>query len=95
MIKDRIYNQEHCWQYDIRTNNLEKDLKANNLTLAYTKGLEVKDFDFKYVDSPKEKKNLKEFIKSQEWLGTIGIYYSLVRVLSQGHIGRMYFVFCT
>jgi hypothetical protein len=43
MIQDRLdsYNQDHCWQYDIRLNNFDDDLKTCGLTKDYIQKKEV------------------------------------------------------
>lgn len=76
MIEERhvSYNKDHCWQFDIRLNNLEEDLKAANLTAEQASNLKCEDFDFKVVTDKKEQQRLKEFIKRHEWLGNISQY---------------------
>lgn len=66
------YNKPHCWQYDIRLNNLNEDLKQIQ-GVDYTT-LTVKDFVFKQVTSTQEKALCKEFIERHEWLGTLSQY---------------------
>ena len=68
------YDKDHCWQYDIRINNLEGDLAEAGLTKEYTDTLTVSDFVFTIVEGKDEQKNLVEFIKRHEWLGTITQY---------------------
>jgi hypothetical protein len=50
------YNKPHCWQYDIRLNNLNEDLKQIQ-DVDYTT-LTVKDFVFKQVTSTQDKATL-------------------------------------
>lgn len=61
------YNKKHCWQYDIRLNTLEEDLKNTGIE----KDLHIKDFEFEYIDSTNKKtcSDIIEFIKKYEWLG--------------------------
>ena len=75
-IQDRYltYDKSHCWQYDIRKSNFEKDLIDANLTLEETSTLKVSDFEFKFVDDKNERKTIIEFIKRHEWLGTLSQY---------------------
>jgi len=68
------YNKEHCWQYDIRLNNLKEDLKSSNLSDEYTDKLRVSDFTFKNIECKEERKKLKLFIERHEWLGTLSQY---------------------
>ena len=70
------YAEEHCWQYEIRRQNLSCDLKESSLTEEEAGSLSVADFDFAFV--PKEDKEgcreIKEFIKRHEWLGKMPIW---------------------
>lgn len=73
MIIDRLenYKKEHCWQFDIRVNNMEEDLIEAGLTKEYTDALKVPDFEFKIITDVKERRNLTNFIKRHEWLGNL------------------------
>jgi hypothetical protein len=68
------YSKSHCWQYDIRLNNLEQDLKEANLTKEQAGNLRVSDFTFKEIVDKKERQNLKKFIERHEWLGNLSQY---------------------
>jgi len=68
------YNKDHCWQYDIRLENLESDLKECGLTKEYVETLGVSDFSFVVVSNKDEQKLLKRFIERHEWLGNISQY---------------------
>ena len=78
------YDKSHCWQYDIRLNNLEQDLIEANLTIEKAQSLRVSDFNFKEITDKKERQNLKKFIERHEWLGNLsqftthwfGCYYN-------------------
>jgi hypothetical protein len=72
MIRD--YNKEHCWQYDIRVNNLIEDLALAGLTLQETLDLEITDFVFQHEDKDTCYKEVKAFIERHEWLGRMSIY---------------------
>ena len=65
------YSQNHCWQYEIRKQNLIKDLKTAGLTHVEALCLRVSHFRFSYV--PKENKEMckkiNSFITCHEWLG--------------------------
>src|SRR5579859_7857655 len=76
MIEKRLetYNKDHCWQYDIRVNNLEDDLTMCNLTKEYTDQLRVPDFRFEIVEDKKQRVKLKQFIERHEWLGKLSQY---------------------
>lgn len=87
------YNKDYCWQYDIRLNNLQEDLKLLPIDFDY-KSLKVNDFTFKILDSDIEKQAARQFIERHEWLGKIalntthyfGAYYNdiLAGVITMG-----------
>lgn len=67
------YNEEHCWQYDIRLRNWKKDLEEAGLTEDQVKILSVKDFTFHNVDNSYYSQ-IKQFIERHEWLGSMSSY---------------------
>lgn len=69
--KLKSYKEDHCWQYNIRIQNLEHDLNDAGLTHEYIAKLKTSDFDFVNVNSKDEQKKLKQFIERHEWLGTL------------------------
>lgn len=72
MIED--YNENHCWQYDIRIRNRESDLIESNLTEDDVKDLKVEDFKFSYEEKEVIWKDAKAFILKHEWLGKMSLY---------------------
>ena len=74
-LKQRLedYNKEHCWQYQIRIDNLEEDLIEIKDIVDY-KTLTTSDFVFKPILENKQKENAINFIKRHEWLGTMTQY---------------------
>ena len=74
-ILERIekYDKDHCWQYDIRLNNYEDDLKMFGLTEEFVNTLTPSDFYFEVIDSnnKRKKEELGNFIKRHEWLGNL------------------------
>jgi len=68
------YDEDVCWQYNIRVNNLEDDLKRCFLTKEEVSQLRTSDFTFKLLDTERQRKEAVEFIKRHEWLGTISQY---------------------
>lgn len=76
-VEDRIYKEDHCWQYDIRLNNLDGDTKSSGLTKKEIKGLKASSFDLDYF-IPKEDKaqfhECRSFIERHEWLGTMSLH---------------------
>ena len=71
-VYDRFknYDKEHCWQYEIRQQNLFNDLKEVDLSPEHYKNLKINDFNFCYVDkeNKEECQKIKEFIERHEWL---------------------------
>ena len=66
------YDKDHCWQYQIREDNLKEDLK-DLLPWTDYKELSTKDFSFEYVDKTEKGKceEVRDFIKKHEWLGKL------------------------
>jgi hypothetical protein len=70
----KTYDKEHCWQYDIRLNNLKEDLELAGFTEEYVNKLKVSDFEFRVITSKEDKQQLKAFIERHEWLGNLSQY---------------------
>jgi len=72
-LRPEQYEEEHCWQYDIRQKNLGDDLFASSLSVSQIGQFTVQDFYFSYVK--KEDKiqcqEIKQFIQRHEWLGKL------------------------
>jgi hypothetical protein len=68
------YEQEHCWQYDIRVRNREADLKEAGLTEEDVAELRTSDFEFKAVADRNEEIRCTDFIKRHEWLGNLAMF---------------------
>lgn len=68
------YNENHCWQYDIRLNNRIEDLEQNNLTEDHVSKLRVYDFVMKFEEKKLVWNEVKQFIERHEWLGKMGLY---------------------
>jgi hypothetical protein len=67
------FDKTHCWQYEMRLQNLEIDLVAANLTKDSAAQLRTGDFKFAYVDKSDKAlcKEIKDFIVRHEWLGKL------------------------
>ena len=72
--RQAVYNEDHCWQYDIRMKNLNDDLSISGLNENYINALTVDDFDFKNITDKKEQQKIKAFIERHEWLGSLSQY---------------------
>lgn len=70
----RQYDENHCWQYDIRLRNREQDLAKANLTEDEVKDLRVGDFTLAFEEKSLINTEVKEFIVRHEWLGKMGLY---------------------
>ena len=71
------YEENHCWQYDIRLKNLKDDVSQLEKELGCHvdyESLSVSDFNFKEITTEEEKREAINFIKRHEWLGTITQY---------------------
>lgn len=68
------YDKPYCWQYHIRLQNLEEDKFWSMLPDEEIDSLKPTDFDMYYSDNKDEHKEMTEFIKRHEWLGTISLY---------------------
>lgn len=77
-VYDRFkdYKKDHCWQYEIRQQNLISDLKEATLSKKEYKTLRISDFEFTYVDKldKKQCEEIKQFIERHEWLGKLPIW---------------------
>jgi hypothetical protein len=68
------YKEEICWQYNIRLNNFENDLKESNLDINVIKSLRCTDFTFQQEEKSLIFNEVKKFIEKHEWLGKISLY---------------------
>jgi hypothetical protein len=77
------YTEDHCWQYDIRKNNMLEDIKNSGLSQEEIDSLRVSDFEFRVVTDKAKQRDMINFITRHEWLGNIsqfpthwfGMYY--------------------
>lgn len=69
----RRYTADHCWQYDIRVRNLERDLAEAGMTIEQSAALRVADFEFRPLERH-EHADAAEFIRRHEWLGNLSQY---------------------
>jgi len=68
------YAKDHCWQYDIRVNNFEEDLKLSGLDIKIVKNLRCDDFTFQQEEKLIVYSEVKSFIERHEWLGKMSLY---------------------
>ena len=77
-VYDRFkdYQKNHCWQYEIRQQNLSNDLKEASLTKQEYESLHTEDFEFCYVNKENKEEclEIKQFIERHEWLGKLPIW---------------------
>lgn len=67
MNEIRKYNEEYCYQYNIRLKNYNNDILESNLNIDIIKNLKCDDFILQYEDN--SYKEIKTFIEKYEWLG--------------------------
>lgn len=70
----KSYNKDTCWQYDIRVNNLEDDLKELGLSNVTASELRCSDFTLQYEEKSLIYQEVKRFIERHEWLGKMSLY---------------------
>ena len=65
------YDKNHCWQYEIRKQNLEKDIELSRITKSEASSLRVSDFEFSHISQKNKEmcQKVKVFILRHEWLG--------------------------
>jgi len=73
IIENRIqtYDKSHCWQYDIRLQNLASDLAFAGLTQEAAQQITTDEFTFSHID-PEDQESCRQvvqFIEKHEWLG--------------------------
>jgi hypothetical protein len=73
-MNEQTYEKPHCWQYQIRLDNFENDVRDSNLSLEEIEHMKIDDFQFKHEDKKDVYDEAKKFIERHEWLGTISIY---------------------
>ena len=65
------YDKDHCWQYDIRVNNLQEDIVESGIDPEQIKSIKVTDIYFKPLTECRDRQEATEFIHRHEWLGTL------------------------
>jgi hypothetical protein len=91
--RQKNYDKDHCWQYDIRLNNRERDIQECGLTQEQIAKLSVTDFHFKPLVTKPQRDEATRFIERHEWLGNLsqftthwfGAYY---HDPNQGLVGK-------
>lgn len=69
------YNENHCWQYQIRLEKEKEDRKfIRDKFNINIEDISISDFNFLFLETKEDKKEAIEFIKKYEWLGTITQY---------------------
>ncbi len=60
-----------CWQYRVKTKNLENDLKEIGFSKEQVSGIKVRSLKFEYIDKIdiERCREIKCFIERHEWLG--------------------------
>lgn len=72
--RQRNYDKDHCWQYDIRVRNLDQDIADSGIPKDRLASLKVSDFVFRPLLTKEDRKEATEFIERHEWLGNLSQY---------------------
>jgi len=67
------YQENHCWQYEIRLKNFDEDVKASGLSRLKLDDLSCSDFTFQHEKKDTIFAEVKQFIQRHEWLGRISL----------------------
>jgi hypothetical protein len=68
------YGNDVCWQYNIRVNNFDDDVKQAGLDIDTIKSLRCDNFTFQQEEKSLIFKEVKAFIEKHEWLGRVSLY---------------------
>ena len=68
------YGNDVCWQYNIRINNFDDDVKQAGLDIETIKSLRCDNFTFQQEEKSLIFKEVKAFIEKHEWLGRVSLY---------------------
>jgi hypothetical protein len=68
------YDKDHCWQYDIRVNNLQQDIAESGIDPERIKTLTATDFHFRPLTTERDRQEATAFIERHEWLGNLSQY---------------------
>ena len=72
--RQKNYDKDHCWQYDIRVKNLEQDIAESGLTPEQIKNLTTANFMFRPLTAKRDRDEATKFIERHEWLGNLSQY---------------------
>lgn len=70
----KSYNENTCWQYDIRVKNLSDDINQVGLSREKLSELRCEDFDLQFEEKSSIYQEVKQFIERHEWLGKMSLY---------------------
>lgn len=75
-LLDKIqdFDKDWCYQYQRRLDTIEEDKKVLGWDDEFISQISLDDFEFRLIDTKKEKDEATAFIKRYEWLGTVGSY---------------------
>lgn len=76
LTRFETFKENYCWQYKIRLDNKESDLKELRESGfdGKVEDLRVSDFNIRLLETEKEKNMVTKFIEKHEWLGDISLY---------------------
>lgn len=72
-LRHKDYTGDMCWQRQIRTRNLNRDITESGLSIEQIRSLRTEDFVFYLVDKEDKEQcaEVKLFIEENEWLGCL------------------------
>ena len=72
--KIKSFDKPWCYQYQRRLDTIEDDKIKYNLTDEDIAHISLDDFTFSVGTTDKDKRECTEFIKTYEWMGTVGSF---------------------
>lgn len=72
--KIQNFKEEHCYQYQRRIDTLEEDKTILGWDDEFIANIDLNEFEFKHIESKKDKEAASRFIERYEWLSTIGSF---------------------
>lgn len=72
--KIQNFKEEHCYQYQKRLDTYEEDKRILGWDDEFINNIDLNEFEFKHIESKKDKEIASRFIERYEWLSTIGSF---------------------
>lgn len=72
--KIQNFKEEHCYQYQRKLDTYEEDKQILGWDDEFIANIDLNEFEFKHIESKKDKEIASRFIERYEWLSTIGSF---------------------